>query len=79
MVEAAQLCLRDEIATRRSITRGASSPTEFNEVTKWPVALPITGGGMIAWRIGIAVPITDIKTHGVVRCPLEVSHFGINT
>jgi mRNA interferase ChpB len=43
------------------------SPTEFNEVTKLPVILPITSGGEFARRIGFAVPITGVKT-GVVRC-----------
>ena len=44
------------------------SPTEFNEVTKLPVVLPITSLGDVARRIGFAVPITGIKTTGVVRC-----------
>jgi mRNA interferase ChpB len=44
------------------------SPTAFNEVTKLPVVLPITSGGEFARRIGFAVPITGIKTTGVVRC-----------
>ena len=44
------------------------SPTEFNEVTRLPVVLPITSGGEFARRIGFAVPITGIKTTGVVRC-----------
>jgi len=44
------------------------SPTEFNEATTLPVALPITSGGAFARRIGFAVPITGIKTTGVVRC-----------
>ena len=29
---------------------------------------PITNGGEIASRIGFAVPLTGIKTTGVVRC-----------
>ena len=29
---------------------------------------PITGGGDFVRRIGFAVPITGIKTTGVVRC-----------
>jgi mRNA interferase ChpB len=44
------------------------SPTEFNEVTKLPVILPITSGGDFARRIGFAVPIAGVKTTGVVRC-----------
>ncbi len=44
------------------------SPTEFNEATKLPVVCPITSGGDFARRIGFAVPITGIKTTGVVRC-----------
>jgi mRNA interferase ChpB len=44
------------------------SPTEFNEVTRLPVILPITSGGEFARRIGFAVPIAGIKTTGVVRC-----------
>jgi len=44
------------------------SPTEFNEATKLPVICPITSGGDFARRIGFAVPITGIKTTGVVRC-----------
>src|ERR1700710_2358847 len=44
------------------------SPAEFNEATKLPVVLPITNGGDFARRIGFAVPISGIKTTGVVRC-----------
>ncbi len=44
------------------------SPTEFNKATKLPVVLPITSGGDFARRIGFAVPISGIKTTGVVRC-----------
>ena len=44
------------------------SPTEFNEATKLPVVCPITNGGDFARRIGFAVPLTGIKTTGVVRC-----------
>jgi mRNA interferase ChpB len=44
------------------------SPTEFNEATKMPVVLPITNGGDFARRLGFAVPLTGIKTTGVVRC-----------
>lgn len=44
------------------------SSTEFNEVTKLPVVLPITSGGQFARRIGFAVPVVGIKTTGVVRC-----------
>jgi mRNA interferase ChpB len=44
------------------------SPSEFNEATKLPVTVPITTGGRFARRIGFAVPISGIKTTGVVRC-----------
>src|ERR1017187_6287685 len=44
------------------------SPTEFNEATRLPVILPITSGGEFARRIGYAVPITGIRTTGIVRC-----------
>ena len=44
------------------------SATEFNEVTKLPVVVPITNGGPFAQRISFAVPIVGIKTTGVVRC-----------
>jgi mRNA interferase ChpB len=44
------------------------SPGEFNEATKLPVILPITQGGDFARRLGFAVPLTGIKTRGVVRC-----------
>jgi mRNA interferase ChpB len=44
------------------------SPTEFNAATKLPVVLPITNGGEFARRIGFAVPISGIKTTGVVHC-----------
>jgi mRNA interferase ChpB len=44
------------------------SPDEFNEATNLPVVCPITSGGDFARRIGFAVPITGIKTTGVVRC-----------
>ena len=44
------------------------SPAEFNEATKLPVILPITNGGEFASRLGFTVPVTGIKTTGVVRC-----------
>lgn len=44
------------------------SPIVFNVATKLPVVLPITTGGEFARRIGFAVPISGIKTTGVVRC-----------
>jgi mRNA interferase ChpB len=44
------------------------SPAEFNEATKLPVICPITSGGDFVRRIGFAVPVTGIKTTGVVRC-----------
>jgi mRNA interferase ChpB len=44
------------------------SPTAFNEATRLPVVLPITSGGEFARRLGFAVPISGIKTTGIVRC-----------
>lgn len=44
------------------------SPTKFNQATKLPVVLPITGGGEFARRVGFAVPLSGIGTTGVVRC-----------
>jgi mRNA interferase ChpB len=44
------------------------SPTLFNAATKLPVVLPITNGGEFARRIGFAVPLSGIRTTGVVRC-----------
>ncbi|HEY9756342.1 MAG TPA: type II toxin-antitoxin system PemK/MazF family toxin [Oculatellaceae cyanobacterium] len=44
------------------------SPDAFNKATKLPIVLPITTGGAFAQRIGFAVPISGIKTTGVVRC-----------
>ena len=44
------------------------SPDAFNRLTLCPVILPITNGGDFARRVGFAVPISGIKTTGVVRC-----------
>jgi mRNA interferase ChpB len=44
------------------------SPADFNAATKLPVILPITNSGEFARRLGFAVPISGIKTNGVVRC-----------
>jgi mRNA-degrading endonuclease toxin of MazEF toxin-antitoxin module len=44
------------------------SPEAFNRITKAPVVLPITSGGNFARTAGFAVPLTGIKTTGVVRC-----------
>ena len=44
------------------------SPDEFNEATGFPVILPITSSGEFARRMGFAVPLTGIKTTGIVRC-----------
>jgi mRNA interferase ChpB len=44
------------------------SPAEFNDATRLPVVLPITNGGAFARRLGFTVPVTGIKTTGVVRC-----------
>lgn len=43
------------------------SPTDFNKATKLPVIVPITNGGDFARRIKFAVPISGIRTTGVVR------------
>jgi mRNA interferase ChpB len=44
------------------------SPTDFNNATQLPVVLPITNGGEFARRINFAVPLSGIKTTGIVRC-----------
>lgn len=44
------------------------SPDAFNQLTQCPVIFPITNGGGFARRVGFAVPISGIKTTGVVRC-----------
>jgi mRNA interferase ChpB len=44
------------------------SPLAFNQATQLPIVLPITNGGDFARRIGFAVPISGIKTTGIVRC-----------
>ncbi len=44
------------------------SPEAFNKATKLPLVLPITNGGDFARRLGFAVPISGIKTTGVIRC-----------
>lgn len=44
------------------------SPRDFNQITKLPVILPITNGGEFAQQRGFAVPISGIKTTGIVRC-----------
>lgn len=44
------------------------SPEEFNKATNLPVILPITRGGDFAKKIGFAVPISGLKTTGIVRC-----------
>lgn len=44
------------------------SPDAFNAASNLPVVLPITNGGDFARRIGFAVPITGIRTTGIVRC-----------
>lgn len=44
------------------------SPEAFNRLTQCPVILPITNSGGFARRVGFAVPISGIKTTGVVRC-----------
>lgn len=44
------------------------SPEAFNRVTKVPVVLPITSGGIFARTAGFAVMLDLTKTTGVVRC-----------
>jgi mRNA interferase ChpB len=44
------------------------SPTAFNQATQLPVICPITNGGDFAKRLGFAVPLSGIKTTGIVRC-----------
>jgi mRNA interferase ChpB len=44
------------------------SPTAFNQATRLPVILPITNGGEFAQRFGFAVPLSGMRTKGVVRC-----------
>ena len=44
------------------------SPKAFNQASQIPIVLPITNGGEFAKRLGFAVPITGIKTEGIVRC-----------
>jgi mRNA-degrading endonuclease toxin of MazEF toxin-antitoxin module len=44
------------------------SPEAFNRITGLPVILPITSGGSFARNAGFAVPLTETKTAGVVRC-----------
>lgn len=44
------------------------SSDAFNRLTQCPVILPITSGGDFVHRVGFAVPISGIKTTGIVRC-----------
>ena len=46
------------------------SPEAFNQVTKVPVVLPITGGGGFARMAGFSVALTGAgtQTTGIVRC-----------
>ena len=44
------------------------SSEAFNRLTQCPVILPITNGGGFVRRVGFAVPISGIKTTGVIRC-----------
>jgi mRNA-degrading endonuclease toxin of MazEF toxin-antitoxin module len=48
------------------------SPQAFNQVTKLPVAVPITSVGNFARTAGFAVPLAGAgtKTTGVIRCDL---------
>jgi mRNA interferase ChpB len=42
--------------------------TGRDELTRRPVVLPITPGGDVARRLGVAVPISGIGTRGIVPC-----------
>jgi mRNA-degrading endonuclease toxin of MazEF toxin-antitoxin module len=44
------------------------SPDAFNRLTDVPVVLPITSRGNFARRAGFAVPLTETRTTGVIRC-----------
>ncbi len=44
------------------------SPEAFNRMTKVPIVVPITSRGNFARMAGFAVPLTGVKTTGVVRC-----------
>lgn len=44
------------------------TPERFNRLTNAPVICPITDGEDFARRLGYAVPISGIKTTGIVRC-----------
>ncbi|HWY21146.1 MAG TPA: type II toxin-antitoxin system PemK/MazF family toxin [Candidatus Acidoferrum sp.] len=44
------------------------SPEAFNRITKVPVVLPITSGGNFARTAGFAIPLTETKTTGIIRC-----------
>lgn len=46
------------------------SPERFNQVTRVPIVVPITGGGNFARTAGFAVSLMNAgtKTTGVVRC-----------
>jgi mRNA-degrading endonuclease toxin of MazEF toxin-antitoxin module len=44
------------------------SPEAFNRITKVPIVVPITTGGNFARTAGFAVPLSGIKSTGVVRC-----------
>ena len=51
---------------RRPVVVVSTAP--YNRLTQCPVILPVTNGGGFARRAGFAVPISGIKTTGVVRC-----------
>jgi len=44
------------------------SPSDFNQVTRLPVVLPITNGGDFARRIAYAVAVSGCSITGIVRC-----------
>lgn len=46
------------------------SPGAFNRITKTPIVVPITNGGVFARTAGFTVLLTGLKTTGVARCDL---------
>ena len=55
------------VSRRRTPWLAGPASIKFNDATRLPVIHPITGGEF-ARRLGFAVPLTGIKTTGVVRC-----------
>lgn len=57
------------VSRRRTPWLTGPASIKFNDATRLPVILPITGGEFVR-RLGFAVPLTGTKTTGVVRCDL---------